>query len=100
MWDASTPVSRRVVLTLGVACLLAGCATDSGVATWRGAGDLPGDSHTDEPAASVSPSLDPSWQVPAANQPTAGLCPTAAGIVQHPGGPQFYLPCSGTNIAL
>jgi peptidoglycan/xylan/chitin deacetylase (PgdA/CDA1 family) len=28
------------------------------------------------------------------------VCPTAAGIVQHRGGPEFYLPCTGTNIAL
>jgi peptidoglycan/xylan/chitin deacetylase (PgdA/CDA1 family) len=38
--------------------------------------------------------------VPPANQPTAGVCPTVPGIVQHRGGPQFYLPCSGTNIAM
>jgi len=28
------------------------------------------------------------------------VCPTVPGVVQHPGGPQHYLPCSGTDIAL
>jgi peptidoglycan/xylan/chitin deacetylase (PgdA/CDA1 family) len=33
-------------------------------------------------------------------RPTPGVCPTVPGIVQKPGGTQFYLPCEGTNIAL
>jgi peptidoglycan/xylan/chitin deacetylase (PgdA/CDA1 family) len=28
------------------------------------------------------------------------VCPRVPGIVEKPGGPQFYLPCSGTDIAL
>jgi peptidoglycan/xylan/chitin deacetylase (PgdA/CDA1 family) len=89
-----------VVLALGIASLLAGCAEDRGVATWRGAGELPGDSHTDSPTPSATPSPESSWQVPPANQPTPGVCPTVPGIVQHRGGPQFYLPCNATNVAL
>jgi peptidoglycan/xylan/chitin deacetylase (PgdA/CDA1 family) len=30
----------------------------------------------------------------------SGVCPTVPGLVDKPGGPQHYLPCNGTNIAL
>src|SRR2546425_52364 len=83
-----------------VAAVRAGCGADSGTAVWRSAGELPGDSHPDAMGGSGSPSPDASWQIPPANPPTPGVCPTVPGIVQHPGGPQFYLPCTGTNIAL
>jgi peptidoglycan/xylan/chitin deacetylase (PgdA/CDA1 family) len=33
-------------------------------------------------------------------KPTPGVCPAEPGIVQKHGGPQFYLPCRGTDIAL
>jgi peptidoglycan/xylan/chitin deacetylase (PgdA/CDA1 family) len=34
------------------------------------------------------------------HKPVAGMCPTVSGVVQKPGGPQHYLPCQGTDIAL
>ncbi len=38
--------------------------------------------------------------MPAPATATPGVCPTVPGVVQHPGGPQHYLSCSGTDIAL
>jgi peptidoglycan-N-acetylglucosamine deacetylase len=40
------------------------------------------------------------WQPPTPATPVAGVCPAVPGVVQKPGGPQHYLPCQGTNIAL
>src|SRR5207244_2638448 len=94
------PVRRRLFLTLGVAALVEGCTSAHVPARWHdpGSADLPGDSHPGDGVP--TPSVDPSWQVPTPQKPTPGVCPTVPGIVQKPGGPQFYLPCSGTNIAL
>jgi peptidoglycan/xylan/chitin deacetylase (PgdA/CDA1 family) len=84
---------------MGAVALLGGCA-DSGKATWRAApasSGLPGASATAQPSPSPSPSP---WTVPTPARPTPGVCPTVPGLVQKPGGPQHYLPCNGTNIAL
>ena len=91
-------VRRRLLLTLGAATLIEGCTPAH--ARWHipSESELPGDSHPGEPVP--TPSTNPSWQVPTPARPTPGVCPTQPGIVQKPGGPQFYLPCSGTNIAL
>jgi peptidoglycan/xylan/chitin deacetylase (PgdA/CDA1 family) len=40
------------------------------------------------------------WQPPAMSRPDAGHCPILDGITQHPGGPQHYVPCNGTDIGL
>ncbi|HKS99094.1 MAG TPA: polysaccharide deacetylase family protein [Rugosimonospora sp.] len=32
--------------------------------------------------------------------PSPGVCVRVPGLVQRPGGPQYYLPCHGTDIAL
>ena len=103
------PVRRRQLLTLGAAALLAGCSGDGtreGDARWNAApasSNVPGDSHsgppTPTPAGTPSPSPTP-WQIPTPATPTPGVCPGTPGVVQHPGGPQHYLPCSGTDIAL
>lgn len=89
---------RAVLLALGGVALLAGC--DGPRATWHSGGDIPGDSHPGDTASpEVSASATP-LVVPPANPPTAGVCPTVPGVVQKPGGPQYYLPCRGTEIAL
>ncbi|WP_433200673.1 polysaccharide deacetylase family protein [Dactylosporangium sp. CS-047395] len=92
----SAPIPRRsLLLALGGAALLAGCGTDR--PAWHG-GDIPGDSH---PGDSAGPEPTGSaLVVPPANPPTAGTCPANHGVVQQPGGPQHYLPCHGTDIAL
>jgi peptidoglycan-N-acetylglucosamine deacetylase len=80
----SRPVGRRLLLTFGAAALLGGCA---------------------EPAVgrlTAIPRPEPTapWPVPTPTRPTAGACPTAPGIVDKADGPQHYVPCAGTNIAL
>ncbi|MEV6925699.1 polysaccharide deacetylase family protein [Dactylosporangium sp. NPDC051485] len=92
-------VSRRsVLLALGGVGLLAGCGDDQ--ATWHADGELPGDSRSgDEASPNVSDSATP-LVVPPANPPTAGVCPPPLGVVQKQGGPQYVLPCHGTDIAL
>jgi peptidoglycan/xylan/chitin deacetylase (PgdA/CDA1 family) len=97
-------MGRRVFLALGAVALLEGCAPDSVRHTTPAASSptgLPGDSHPHQLRPEPSPTSDASaWQVPTPATPVSGVCPTVPGIVQKPGGPQFYLPCSGTNIAL
>ncbi|GAA4263685.1 hypothetical protein GCM10022255_110470 [Dactylosporangium darangshiense] len=86
---------RSVLLALGGASLLAGCGDDN--AAWHAGGELPDDSHSGDvaspdPAPSVIPSVAP---------PTPGRCPPIAGAgTPRRGGPQYYLPCKGTQIAL
>src|SRR5262249_7721158 len=95
------PVRRRLLLAMGALALLDGCA-HAAAARWHGAAvpsELPGDSHSEHLPPSPSPAASP-WQVPTPATPTPRLCPTVPGVVQHPGGPQHYLPCSGTDIAL
>jgi peptidoglycan/xylan/chitin deacetylase (PgdA/CDA1 family) len=91
-------ISRRsLLLALGGVGLLAACGDDH--ATWHG-GDLPGDSRPDESGSpDVGDSASP-LVVPPANKPTPGVCPPPQGVTQKPGGPQYALPCHGTDIAL
>ncbi|MEV8516445.1 polysaccharide deacetylase family protein [Dactylosporangium sp. NPDC051484] len=95
VFKARRTVSRRsVLLALGGASLLAACGPDKGA--WHAGGELPGDSHSGEVSADPMPSVFPSVA-----PPTPGQCPpiTGAGTPRH-GGPQYYLPCKGTQIAL
>nr|BFE57387.1 hypothetical protein GCM10020063_019130 [Dactylosporangium thailandense] len=90
----SAKVSRRsLLLALGGIGLLAGCGEDH--ASWHG-GDIPGDSRPAD-AASPDPSGSP-LVIPPANPPTPGVCPSPGGL--GPKGPQYTLPCHGTEIAL
>jgi peptidoglycan-N-acetylglucosamine deacetylase len=99
-------VTRRVLLTLGAAALTEACA---GPANARplfprprsSEPEIPGDSHQ-EPHRSPSPTPAPPkpWKPPTVAKPTAGHCPVLNDVVQHPGGPQHYVPCHGTNIGL
>lgn len=82
----SPAFTRRTLLTLGAATLLAGCTT--------------------EPAA---PAAAPSWVggTPAPSAPPASSappapsdCPTYPDVLAKPGDPQQYLPCNGSDIAL
>lgn len=96
------PVTRRLLLALGALALLDGCA-HSVTTISHGApatSDVPGDSHPEPHVPGPSPTPSSSWQIPTPVTPTPGVCPTVPGVVQHPGGPQHYLPCSGTNVAL
>lgn len=99
----TTPVRRRLLLAVGALTLLDGCAEPhpaSHAALWRArpsSSARPSDSHPPAPTPAPSPSP---WQPPTPATPTPGVCPTVPGVVQQPGGPQHYLPCSGTNIAL
>jgi peptidoglycan/xylan/chitin deacetylase (PgdA/CDA1 family) len=92
-------VSRRALLfALGGVGLVTGCGDDH--ATWHGAGDIPGDSRPgDAASAGVTDSASP-LVVPPANPPQPGVCPAPPGVEQKPGGPQYSLPCHGTDIAL
>src|SRR5581483_782298 len=110
----SVPVRRRLLLALGALALLDGCSGPGPEAHWHGSGtgtDIPGDSHPrpspsappPSPGTTPSPTPSPSaspWTPPTPAAPTPGVCPAVPGIVQRPGGPQHYLPCSGTDIAL
>jgi peptidoglycan/xylan/chitin deacetylase (PgdA/CDA1 family) len=83
-------VRRRVLLAFGALALLGGCAEPQKA---KAAAD----------AASPGPSPESAptpWPVPTPHPAVPGVCPTAPGIVDKPGGQQHYLPCSGTNIAL
>src|SRR5258706_1080397 len=87
-----------MLLAVGALGLLAACA-EPGKDSSLAASSVPKDSH----AASASPSPSPAstpWQVPTPATAVSGVCPTVPGLVEKPGGPQHYLPCSGTNIAL
>jgi len=75
------PITRRAVLLgLGGASLLSACGKPAATA-W----------HDPDPAVSGLPPVAP---------PSPGVCPPGKGMAQHAGGPQFYLPCDGTQIAL
>jgi peptidoglycan-N-acetylglucosamine deacetylase len=98
----SAPVRRRLLLAVGALALLDGC-THPAAAHWKASptgSNLPGDSHPEPSPSGPSPSPSSAWQVPNPTALTPGVCPTVPGVVQHPGGPQHYLPCQSTNIAL
>jgi peptidoglycan/xylan/chitin deacetylase (PgdA/CDA1 family) len=96
-------IARRVVLTLGALAFLQACShptTPTATATPTGT-EVPGDSHPTPSQTTVPASpTPPPWQPPTPITPTPGHCPVLHGIVQHPGGPQHYVACHGTNIAL
>ncbi|MEU7875213.1 polysaccharide deacetylase family protein [Dactylosporangium sp. NPDC049140] len=76
---------------LGAASLLSGCAGGSGSSWHAGAaGAVP----------APTPSVDPSWVIPAVKPPVPDTCPVTSAGAQHAGGPQLYLPCHGTDVAL
>lgn len=93
-----------MLLALGGASLLAACG-QSTTAAWHAGGGLPGDSHpgdtgSAEPSPSGSAEPSPS-DIPSVAPPAPGQCPPIQGAgVPHHGGPQYYLPCHGTEIAL
>ena len=100
--NTGPPLPRRLLLALGALALLDGC-TNPVTTRWQGApatSDLPGDSHPEPSPSGPSPSTQPSWRIPTPATATPGVCPAVPGVIQHTGGPQHYLPCSGTNIAL
>ncbi|MER7008312.1 polysaccharide deacetylase family protein [Dactylosporangium sp. NPDC000555] len=92
-----TVARRSVLLALGGASLLAACGHDKhDKAAWHAGGELPGDSHSAEASAEPTPSA-----IPSVAPPTPGQCPPIAGAgTPRRGGPQYYLPCKGTQIAL
>jgi peptidoglycan/xylan/chitin deacetylase (PgdA/CDA1 family) len=88
------PTTRRLLLAFGALALLDGCGNAvSGRATWRHAAQLPGR----PTGGAASPSAAP---VPVPERPVPGVCRPVPGITDHPGGPQHYVRCSGTDIAL
>src|SRR5262245_33564028 len=93
----SRPIGRRLLLALGAVPLLGACAAPAKT-TAAGHGSSGAPASPPEPAQSTSAA--PSFTAPTPAKPTPGVCPTVPGIVQKPGGPQHYLPCSGTDIAL
>ena len=112
--SGSVYLGRRLLLALGAA-LVSGCSTDqvstAGRDSTAGAGQpgsdmstLPGDSHPGEPADPASPptTTSPGSLGPPATlaKPVPDVCPPAPGVKEKLGGPQHYLPCHGTNIAL
>lgn len=107
----SAPVPRRLLLAVGALALLDACAqpetTHALFATRSPAphGDPSPSPSPSAMAASPTPSPTPAahpaaWHPPTPARPTPGVCPIVPGVVQRPGGPQHYLPCVGTNIAL
>ncbi|GAA3453970.1 polysaccharide deacetylase family protein [Dactylosporangium matsuzakiense] len=91
----SGAVSRRsLLLALGGVGLLAACG--DGRAAWHDGQGIPGDSRPGE-GGSPDPSAS-ALDIPPANPPTPGVCPTPGGL--GPKGPQYTLPCHGTDIAL
>jgi peptidoglycan/xylan/chitin deacetylase (PgdA/CDA1 family) len=88
----SRPVRRRLLLTIGALALLGGCAEPE-------KGSLKAAPHTAPPGLTPSAAPTP-WQVPTPAPAESGVCHTVPGVVERTGGPQHYLPCSGTNIAL
>ena len=92
-----------MVLALGGLTLLEGCAHNRTVAPHASPtrSEFPEDSHPEPSLPSPSATASPTpWPIPTPNTPVPGLCPTVPGLSQTPGGPQHYLPCSGTDIAL
>ena len=99
----SVPVRRRLLLAVGALTLLDAC-THQGVAHSHpspSGTELPGDSHPEPAASGPTPTSSGSaGQFANPATPRPGLCPPAPGVVQRPGGPQHYLACAGTDVAL
>lgn len=101
-------LDRRLVLALGGAALLSSCTSSPGNTTGEsstaGISDLstvPGDSHPDVPGDTAYPTdTGAPWQPPTVARPVPDVCPPVSGLKDMAGGPQHYLPCHGTNIAL
>lgn len=100
------PVHRRLLLTLGAAAFLGACSASPPArprAATASPSGIPGDSHPQPSGATGTPTpgTAPSpWRPPAVPKATPDGCLRIPGIVQRPGGPQHYLPCNGTDIAL
>jgi peptidoglycan/xylan/chitin deacetylase (PgdA/CDA1 family) len=105
------PITRRVVLAVGALAFLQACSHPSEpTATTEpddgdiGDGYIRGDSHhpipTPPPTPTLASSVPGSWQPLTPVRPTPGVCPVIGGTVQKVGGPQHYVACQGTNIAL
>ena len=105
-------VSNRRVTDLGWvggkrprsgAAFVAACNPGREAATWRDpAAPAPVNAYpTPTPTSAQRPITPPTPWVPATPvKPVPGVCPHISGIVDQPGGPQHYLPCHGTDIAL
>jgi peptidoglycan/xylan/chitin deacetylase (PgdA/CDA1 family) len=97
-------LSRRLLLTLGGAAFVAACNPGGEAATWRdpAASAAPVDAFpTPTPTTTARPTTPTKPWIPATPvKPIPGVCPHLPGVVDQPGGPQHYLPCHGTNIAL
>jgi peptidoglycan/xylan/chitin deacetylase (PgdA/CDA1 family) len=89
-------------LALGGAAFVAACAApENEEATWHDPASVVAPSASPTPTPTPKPTLPPKpWVPPTPARAVAGVCPQVSGIVQQPGGPQHYLPCHGTNIAL
>ena len=100
----AAPVRRRLLLAVGALTLL-DAGTKPAAAHRQAAAPSrsapPGNSRpTPTPSAPTASPTPTPWQPPTPATPTPGVCPRVPGVVQRPGGPQHYLPCVGTNIAL
>ena len=108
----SVYLGRRLLLALGGAALVSGCTSDQvgtrGGNSSAGAGQagsdlstLPGDSRPAEPGDTASsPATASPGQPATVAKPVPDVCPPVSGVKEKLGGPQHYLPCHGTNIAL
>src|SRR5262249_25636275 len=92
----SCPIGRRRLLALGAVTLLGACASPVKSSGGNVGAGPPAAASAPEP----SPGTSGSFTVPIPSTPVPGVCPTAPGVIQKPGGPQHYVPCNGTNIAL
>ena len=101
-------VGRRLMLALGGAALLSGCASSAGDTNSESSppspsdlSTVPGDSHPDAPADTPSTTATGTpWQPAPVPRPVPGVCTPVTGLKETAGGAQHYLPCHGTNIAL
>lgn len=110
----SVYLGRRLLLGLGGAALVSACTANQitppgGDRTADGGpgGDpsaMPGDSHPGDRGDGGDAGSPPAtgWAGPptAVTPPVPDVCPPVPGVKERPGGPQHYLPCHGTNIAL
>lgn len=97
-------VTRRLLLTLGGAAFVASCSAPTTDRTGQAQpSPRPTTSHpTPSPTrATAKQAAKPRpWHPATPARPISGVCPHVDGVVDKPGGPQHYLPCHGTNIAL
>ena len=99
------PIARRVVLTTGTLAFLQACShpTPPTPTAGPGRGSRRGDAPHGIPPSPPPPSPPPipePWQPVTPTRPAPGVCPIIEGAVQNAGGPQHYVACQGTNIAL